>query len=271
MEGPRGSDYLFERCDEEGILLMVGWCCCSSWEGWKRWTPHTGDVAEASWKDLIVHLEIIHRFLHGFMEAIIFASEVERRYLKVLDEYDNTRPYESSATQASSAIEGLTGVWMGPYPKVYAYFPPSYWYTKLEFNTEAGPSGEQLPPIETMRIIMPEKDLWPMSQSWDLRLHKVFYPIARTALESRYGKPASVEEYCVKSQVFQNEATKAMFEAFAGNKYRSSGIIYWMYNSAWPKMYWQLYDYYFIPMALFMEQKVHANPFISSIVTMIIR
>ena len=27
MEAPRGSDYLFERCDEEGILLMVGWCC----------------------------------------------------------------------------------------------------------------------------------------------------------------------------------------------------------------------------------------------------
>lgn len=261
MEGPRGSDYLFERCDEEGILLMVGWCCCSSWEGWKRWTPHTGDVAEASWKDLIVHLRnhpSVFTWLYG--SDNFPPAEVERRYLKVLDEYDNTRPYESSATQASSAIEGLTGVWMGPYPKVYAYFPPSYWYTKLEFNTEAGPSGEQLPPIETMRIMMPEKDLWPMSQSWDLRLHKAFYPIARTALESRYGKPASVEEYCVKSQVFQNEATKAMFEAFAGNKYRSSGIIYWMYNSAWPKMYWQLYDYYFNPNGAFYGAKSACEP-----------
>ena len=38
-----------------------------------------------------------------------------------------------------------------------------------------------------------------------------------------------------------------MFEAFAGNKYRSSGIIYWMYNSAWPTLYWQLYDYFFAP------------------------
>ena len=79
-----------------------------------------------------------------------------------------------------------------------------------------------------------------------LRLHKAFYPIARAALESRYGKPTGVEEYSVKSQAFQYEAVKAMFEAFAGNKYRSSGIIYWMYNSAWPKMYWQLYDYFFI-------------------------
>ncbi len=79
--------------------------------------------------------------------------------------------------------------------------------------------------------MMPEKDLWPMSPSWDIRLHKAFYPEARKALYSRYGKPEGLEEYSMKSQVLQYEATRAMFEAFAGNKYKSSGIIYWMYNS----------------------------------------
>jgi exo-1,4-beta-D-glucosaminidase len=117
-----------------------------------------------------------------------------------------------------------------------------------------------MPPVETMRWMMPEKDLWPMSESWDLRLHKAFYPIARAALESRYGKPKGLEEYCMKSQVFQNEAVKAMFEAFAGNKYRSSGIIYWMYNSAWPKLYWQLYDYYFMPNGAFYGAKNACEP-----------
>jgi exo-1,4-beta-D-glucosaminidase len=261
MEAPRGSDYLFERCDEEGILLMVGWCCCSAWEGWKNWTPHTGDVAEASWKNLILHLRnhpSVFTWLYG--SDNFPPAEVEKRYLKVLDEYDNTRPSESSATQAPSSIAGITGVHMGPYPNVYAYETPSFWYTKLEFNTEAGPTGEQIPPIETMRKMMPEKDLWPMSSSWDLRLHKAFYPIARAAFESRYGKPTGVEEYCMKSQVFQNEAVKAMFEAFAGNKYRSSGIIYWMYNSAWPKMYWQLYDYFFMPNGAFYGAKTACEP-----------
>ena len=261
MEAPRGSDYLFERCDEEGILLMVGWCCCSAWEGWKNWTPHTGDVAEASWKDLIIHLRnhpAVFTWLYG--SDNFPPAEVEKRYLKVLEENDNTRPSESSATQSPSAIAGITGVHMGPYPKVYAYETPSFWYSKLEFNTEAGPTGEQIPPIETMRMMMPEKDLWPMSPSWDLRLHKAFYPIARAAFESRYGKPTGVEEYCMKAQVFQNEAVKAMFEAFAGNKYKSSGIIYWMYNSAWPKMYWQLYDYYFMPNGAFYGAKTACEP-----------
>jgi len=261
MEAPRGSDYLFERCDEEGILLMVGWCCCSSWEQWKKWTPHTGDIAELSWRDQILHLRnhpSVFTWLYG--SDNFPPEEVEKRYIKVLDEFDGTRPYESSATQAASKIAGLTGVYMGPYPKVYAYETPGFWYTKLEFNTEAGPTGEQIPPIETMRKMMPEKDLWPMSPSWDLRLHKAFYPIARAAFESRYGKPAGVEEYCMKSQVFQNEAVKAMFEAYAGNKYRSSGIIYWMYNSAWPKMYWQLYDYFFMPNGAFYGAKTACEP-----------
>jgi exo-1,4-beta-D-glucosaminidase len=64
----------------------------------------------------------------------------------------------------------------------------------------------------------------------------------------------------MKSQVFQNEAVKAMFEAFAANKYRSAGIIYWMYNSAWPKMYWQLYDYYFMPNGAFYGAKSACEP-----------
>ncbi|MBP1675239.1 MAG: glycoside hydrolase family 2, sugar binding [Bacteroidetes bacterium] len=261
LEAPRGSDYLFEKCDEEGIMLMVGWCCCSSWERWERWTPHVQDIAQKSWTDQIVRLRnhpSVFDWLYG--SDMHPTESVERMYMQVLNELDDTRPYQSSAAQDSSAVTGNTGVWMGPYPEVYAYMPPAYWYGKLEFNTEAGPSGEQIPPVETMRLMMPESDLWPMSESWNIRLHKAFYPAARKALFSRYGEPKSVEEYSMKSQVLQYEATRAMFEAFAGNKYRSSGIIYWMYNSAWPKMYWQLYDYFFAPNGAFYGTRKACEP-----------
>ena len=261
MEAPRGSDALFDMCDENGILLMVGWCCCSTWEHWDVWTPHTADIAEASWKDQIIHLRnhpSVFTWLYGSDKFP--PADIEKRYIAVLDKYDGTRPYESSATGDPSAIAGNTGVWMGPYPDVYAYEVPSYWYGKLEFNTEAAPGGEQLPPIESMRKMMPKEDLWPVSRSWKLRLHKAFYPQARKALFSRYGKPAGPEEYCMKSQVFQKEATRAMFEAFAGNKYRSSGIIYWMYNSAWPSLYWQLYDYFLTPNGAFYGTKKACEP-----------
>jgi len=107
---------------------------------------------------------------------------------------------------------------------------------------------------------MPEKDLWPISPSWDLRLRKHFSPFSRKAIESRYGKPVSLEDYCSKSQILQLEATKAMFEAFAGNKYKSSGVIYWMYNAAWPKFYWQLYDYFLMPNGAFYGTKKACEP-----------
>jgi exo-1,4-beta-D-glucosaminidase len=261
MEAPRGCDYLFERCDEEGILIMVGWCCGVAFESWKNWTTHTADIAEKSWRDQIINLRAhpsVFTWLYG---SDNFPPEgVERRYINVLKQYDGTRPYSSSATQAPSKIDGYTGLWMGPWPQVYGYLPPNYWYSKLEFNTEAGPSGEQLPPIETIKMVMPERDLWPVGPGWDLRLRKDFYPFARKALESRYGNPVSLEDYCAKSQILQLEAVRAMFEAFAGNKYKSSGIIYWMYNSAWPKFYWQLYDYFFMPNGAFYGAKKACEP-----------
>ncbi len=256
LEAPRGSDYLFKRCDEEGILIMVGWCCCSSWEQWDKWTPDLEVIAHKSWKDQIVRLRnhpSVFDWLYGSDKHP--SESVEKMYINTLEEYDGTRPYQSSATGDSSAVSGNTGLFMGPYPKVYAYQTPVYWYGKPEFNTEAAPSGEQIPPVETMRMMMPEADLWPMSESWNIRLHKAFYPQARKALYSRYGEPKGVEEYSMKSQVLQYEATRGMFEAFAANKYRSSGIIYWMYNSAWPSLYWQLYDYFYAPNGSFYGTK----------------
>ncbi|HVN56741.1 MAG TPA: glycoside hydrolase family 2 TIM barrel-domain containing protein [Bacteroidales bacterium] len=261
MEAPRGSDYIFDRCDEEGILLMVGWCCCSAWENWNRWTQHTTDLAEQSWRDQITRLRnhpAVFDWLYG---SDNFPPEnVEKIYLRVLAELDGTRPSQSSATKDSSAVAGRTGLWMGPYPKVYAYNTPSYWYTKLEFNTEAGPGGEQVAPLESMKKMMPAEDLWPIGKSWEIRLHKAFYGFAREALKSRYGEPKSLDEYIVKSQILQYEATRGMFEAYAGNKYKSSGIIYWMYNSAWPKMYWQLFDYFFTPNGAFYGTKKACEP-----------
>ncbi len=35
-----------------------------------------------------------------------------------------------------------------------------------------------------------------------------------------------------------------MFEAYGRNKYKSTGVIKWMLNNAWPSLAWHLYDYY---------------------------
>lgn len=118
MEAPRGSDYLFDKCDEEGIMIMVGWMCGSPWEVWKTWTDHTADIAEKSWQDQIVHLRnhpSVFDWLYG-SDAFPPAA-IEKRYIKVIEEFDGTRPFQSSATQAASEIAGYTGLYMDHIPK----------------------------------------------------------------------------------------------------------------------------------------------------------
>ena len=73
--------------------------------------------------------------------------------------------------------------------------------------------------------------------------------------------PQSVDEFAFKSQAANYEAIRAMFEAFAVNLPHTTGIIQWMLNPSWPKLYWQLYDYYLVPGGAFFGAKKGAAPF----------
>jgi exo-1,4-beta-D-glucosaminidase len=44
---------------------------------------------------------------------------------------------------------------------------------------------------------------------------------------------------------------RAMYEAFEANRFKATGIIQWMYNASWPKLWWQLYDFYLMPTGAF--------------------
>jgi len=44
------------------------------------------------------------------------------------------------------------------------------------------------------------------------------------------------------------------------NKPRTTGIVQWMLNSAWPSMYWQLYDWYGVPTSSYWAVRRGANP-----------
>jgi exo-1,4-beta-D-glucosaminidase len=119
------------------------------------------------------------------------------------------------------------------------------------YNTETSP-GAAVPPIESMRKMIPAQDIkWPLDTVW-------FYHAAggqftklldrfNTALSSRYGAPTTAEDYTVTSQLMTYEGERAMFEAYRRNKYVSTGIIQWMFNNAWPSIYWHLFDWYLLP------------------------
>jgi exo-1,4-beta-D-glucosaminidase len=70
------------------------------------------------------------------------------------------------------------------------------------------------------------------------------------ALWHRHGPPISSHDYILKAQMMDYEATRAQFEAYSirwNAKRPATGMIYWMLNSAWPSLHWNLFDYYMHP------------------------
>lgn len=280
LEGFWGKDHkLYDLCDEHGILLMVGWSC--HWEheihmgvpvnerfGGVYKPEHIAHVAQA-WEDQVIWLRNHPSiFVWTVASDKVPITELEQRYIDIFAQYDPTRPYLNStggvgsdqhvigSEDVISEISGSSGVKMlGP----YAYTAPVYWFTDTKFggaygfNTETGP-GAQVPQLESLRKMIPQEQLWPMGEAWNFHCGRYeFADLSRfiKAIEEKYGAPSSLEEFDKKAQAMNYELMRPMFEAFQVNKKKSTGIVQWMLNAAWPKMYWQLYDYYLNPTAAF--------------------
>ncbi|KAG7284301.1 hypothetical protein NEMBOFW57_010670 [Staphylotrichum longicolle] len=74
--------------------------------------------------------------------------------------------------------------------------------------------------------------------------------IYNAALWKRWGPPTGLEDYLMKSQLMDYEATRAQVEAYTAKwnaKRPATGLIYWMLNNAWPGLHWNLWDYYMRP------------------------
>jgi exo-1,4-beta-D-glucosaminidase len=266
LEGKVEDDNFLRLTDEMGILVFAGWCCCDHWEHWKNWTREDHQIAAESLRDQIRRIRS-HPSLASWMNGSDNPPppDVEKKYLGVLQELHWPNPVVSSATARPTTVTGDSGVKMtGP----YEYVAPSYWLLDRQhggahgFNTETSP-GPAVPPVESLRKMLPEEHLWPIDSWWNFHAGGgVFRDIHvfTNALSERYGKPANVKDYSRKAQAMTYEGERAMFEAFERNKYTSTGVIQWMLNNAWPSMIWHLYDYYLRPGGGYFGTKTACEP-----------
>lgn len=267
LEGFWGTDEdLYDICDELGILIMAGWSC--QWENDEYIGKHVDEfggieskedieLIAQSWQDQIKWLRnhpSIFLWLYG--SDRLPRPELEKKYLAIMKQCDTTRPLLGSVQEYVSSVTGPTAVKMrGP----YSYVPPLYWWSDRQkggafgFNTEQGP-GAQVPALESVLKMIPAEHLWPIDSVWNYHCATGTFNNLKdynSAIARRLGEPDNLEEYCTKAQYINYENTRAMYEAIEANKYTSTGAIHWMLNSAWPKLYWQLYDYYMMPAGAF--------------------
>jgi exo-1,4-beta-D-glucosaminidase len=266
---------IYDLCDRYGLMVMVGWSCQWEWQGYfGAPDDRFGCIhSEEDMNLLVRYLTNQVRWLRNHPSIIawfggsdkLLDPELERRYMELWPQLAQF-PYIGSAARRKSEVTGPSGMKMnGP----YEYVGPSYWFTDTTaggnygFNTETG-TGSQVPVYESLVKMIPPDKLWPLSEEWDYhttasRSMNSMQPTVK-AINAMYGKPADLVNFLNRAFLLNSQATQSMFEAFRINPGKATGIVQWMLNSAWPSVYWQLFDYYKVPVASYYGVKRGNSP-----------
>ncbi|MFK0044166.1 glycosyl hydrolase 2 galactose-binding domain-containing protein [Streptomyces sp. NPDC090741] len=264
LEGHLEQDEFFDLADRYGILTLPGWQCCTKWEGevngteaGESWTQSDHPVAKASMAAEAARLRD-HPSVISFLIGSDFApdAEIERGYVDALKAADWPTPVIPAAAAKSAPLTGASGMRM---PGPYEWVPPGYWYDKREggatgFNSETS-AGPDIPTLDTLRRMMSPAELtslWkdPAAPQYHRSPSRTYATLKLydDALSARYGAPRSLEDYVAEAQLAQYENVRAQYEAYARNatdaSKPSTGVIYWMFNSGWTSLHWQLVDRY---------------------------
>ena len=270
------EDTVYDLCDRLGVLALVGFSC--QWE-WKDYCglPEVkgyGCINGREVEDLAVryfHDQVVRLHNHPSVIAWLTGSDripnpgLEERYLAIFEKEDY-RPYVCSAKSIKS-LAGWSGAKMeGP----YEWVGPDYWYKDTEaggafgWNTETG-IGANLPQLESLKRMIPEEALWPLSDVWDYHCTASSSAMNTTkvlqeTVNGLYGGFDSLEDFVLKAHAVDYDGTRSMFEAFRVRVPKTTGIVQWMLNSAWPSLYWQQYDWYGAPTAAYYGTKKACEP-----------
>lgn len=252
LEGTLGNEELYDLADRAGVMIFPGLVCCSAWENDSGWSTEQAQVANAS-----VNSQM--RALRAHASPFLWAYGSDQPPTAAhLTAYKNTaaalhwqNPTVDNVATWSNSNAGMK--MDGP----YVWEPPVLWWDTTRAGSAFGTTGEEgtesPPPLESLQKFIGPADLWPIGSVWNYHSGKpqsVFDNITpfTDGINKRYGTATSAADYSKKSELQNYENTRAFFEAWNSHEYSQSfGTIFWMLNSAWPSVHWNLYDYYFKP------------------------
>ena len=239
--GMTGNEEFYNACDKYGILVFDDFWLANGPDG-------ANPLDEAMFmKNAIDKIKVVRK--HPSLALYCGRNEdtppatLEAAMSAAVTQFDGTRRYyTTSASQTANAP--MSG--FGPY-SIQSAGPPYYFNNNsgVNFHTERGMPN--LPALESIKKMMPEKDLWPIGTVWGM--HDFTTGSAQSctsfinAATNSYGQYNNLEEFALRGQMVNYENHKALFEAPSVKG--GCAMLMWMSQSAWPSMVWQTYDYYF--------------------------
>jgi exo-1,4-beta-D-glucosaminidase len=270
LEGKFPGDRIVEMADEMGIPLMYGWMCCNQWEKWAQWDDEDNRVAQESLRSQIIALrQHPSVFIWSNASDGLPPSAVRATYRGILSDLHWQNAVVDTVSSLATDANGdriWDGIQMaGP----YSWRPPSYWFSG-RYAATAGATAEQgdnenIPPLASLKKFIPADKLWPFNDTWWFHAgsnpKNAALTSIRQAILRRYGPSDSVEEFALKAQVAEYEATRAQFESFAANGWDTHKMtIYWMLNNHWPSFFGHIFDYYLRPGGTYFGAKKGLRP-----------
>jgi hypothetical protein len=246
--GQIGDEAFYDACDKHGVMVWQDFWLANPWDGPE---PDDNDLFMRNVKDLVLRIRN-----HPSMGLYCGRNEgfppppLEQGIRKTLaDLHPQLHYIPSSADQVVSGH--------GPY-----WANPAQFYFRVadkQLHSEIG--APNIPPFDSVKLMMPEKALWPQALDWGLHDFCLKGAMGgagyRDIIENSYGGATSAEEWVRLAQFVNYDTYRAMFEA--QSKYRM-GVLLWMSHSCWPSFVWQTYDYFFEPTAAYYGCKKGSEP-----------
>ena len=246
--GQIGNDAFWEACDRHGVMVWQDFWLANPWDGPE---PDDDQLFLSNAKDLVLRIRN-----HACIGLYCGRNEgfppppLESGLRQLLGELHPGLHYIPSS--ADNVVSGH-----GPYQAL----PADFYFNAADNKLHSEIGSPNIPPIESVRMMMPESALWPQGLDWGL--HDFCLEGAqggasfRSIIDNGYGGASSAEEWIRLAQFINYETYRAIFEA--QSRYRM-GVLLWMSHPCWPSFVWQTYDYFFEPTAAYFGCKKGSEP-----------
>ncbi len=261
----------YDACDKYGLLVFQDFWfsgdCNGRWldpmkkeDQWtRRKYPDDHALVLASMRDQIRMLRDHPSLAFWCGGNEIMPPEDILRPLEdsILPKLDGTRYFFEYSNSDSMSYNSLGGNGDGPYG---IQDPKHFWsFRTFPFNSEVGSVG--LSDYKSLLRFIPKADMIvPRGDTTDSvwTYHKYIGYGNRIA---RYGKPATVKEFCKIAQLVNYNQYRALSEGFSAHSWDwYTGFIIWKTQNPWTAMRGQMYDYYLDPNACLYGLREGAQP-----------
>ena len=246
--GQVGDEAFYEACDRHGVMVWQDFWLANPWDGPN---PDNDALFMSNARDLLLRIRN-----HASIGLYCGRNEgfppppLEAGLRAAIAELHPGLHYIPSS--ADNVVSGH-----GPYHAL----PPVDYFRLADPKLHSELGMPNIPAIESVRLMLPEKALWPQGLEWGLHdfclLGAQGGQSFRSIIDVSFGGANDADEWISLAQFVNYEGYRAMFEA--QSKYRA-GLLLWMSHPCWPSFVWQTYDYYLDPTAAYFGCRKASEP-----------